>query len=69
MDNDSKVEIGDHKQSHKRDLTVHGIPYSEHSSFPELVECIDCLKPTSEQQVALLLNALKRKGLEGTGTC
>lgn len=60
-------------------LTVHGIPYSEHSSFPELVECIDCLKPkriiptvsvsTSEQQVALLLNALKRRGLEGTGTC
>ncbi|KAL7534648.1 hypothetical protein ACHAXR_006011 [Thalassiosira sp. AJA248-18] len=48
--------------------TVHGVPYSEHSSFPELVDCLRCLKPKkviptvsvskSEQQVELLLNEL-----------
>jgi len=48
--------------------SVHGVPYSEHSSFPELVDCLRCLKPKkiiptvsvskSEEQVALLLNAL-----------
>lgn len=49
-------------------FTVHGVPYSEHSSFPELVDCLDCLKPKriiptvsvskSEEQVALLLKEL-----------
>ena len=61
MDNDSKVEIGDHKQSHKRDLTVHGIPYSEHSSFPELVECIDCLKRQSESSPRSLYRRVSNK--------
>jgi DNA cross-link repair 1A protein len=52
-------------------FTVHGVPYSEHSSFPELVDCIECLRPSriiptvsvskSEQQVALLLGAVKNK--------
>ena len=50
-------------------ITVHGVPYSEHSSFSELVDCIDCLKPKriiptvsvskSDEQVALLLKQLK----------
>ena len=26
-------------------FSVHGVPYSEHSSFPELVDCLRCLKP------------------------
>jgi DNA cross-link repair 1A protein len=49
-------------------LTVHGVPYSEHSSFPELVDCLQCLKPRrivptvsvskSQQQVDLLLSHL-----------
>jgi DNA cross-link repair 1A protein len=48
-------------------FSVHGVPYSEHSSFPELVDCIRCLKPRkivttvspskSEEQIELLLNA------------
>lgn len=52
-------------------FTVHGVPYSEHSSFPELVDCLDCLKPRriiptvsvskSDEQVALLLKELKNK--------
>ena len=47
--------------------SVHGVPYSEHSSFPELVDCVHCLKPRkivttvspskSEEQIELLLNA------------
>jgi DNA cross-link repair 1A protein len=49
-------------------LTVHGVPYSEHSSFPELVDCLQCLRPKriiptvsvgkSQQQVDLLLSRL-----------
>jgi len=49
-------------------FSVHGVPYSEHSSFPELVDCIRCLKPRkviptvsvskSEEQVQLLMDAL-----------
>ena len=52
-------------------VTVHGVPYSEHSSFPELVDCLECLKPKriiptvsvakSDEQVALLLKALKNR--------
>jgi DNA repair metallo-beta-lactamase len=48
-----------------------GVPYSEHSSFPELVDSLYCLQPRkiiptvkaskSKQQVDLLLNALQRK--------
>lgn len=50
-------------------LTVHGVAYSEHSSFPELIECLDCLKPKkiiptvsvrkSKEQINLLLGALQ----------
>lgn len=49
-------------------FSVHGVPYSEHSSFPELVDCLRCLKPKkitttvsvskSEEQCELLLNAV-----------
>ena len=52
-------------------FTVHGVPYSEHSSFPELVDCLECLKPKriiptvsvakSDEQVALLLKAVNDK--------
>jgi DNA cross-link repair 1A protein len=52
-------------------FTVHGIPYSEHSSFGELVDCLDCLKPKriiptvsaskSQEQVDLLLSSLRKK--------
>lgn len=55
----------------KGSFTVHGIPYSEHSSFNELVDCLDCLKPKriiptvsaskSQEQVDLLLHHLKQK--------
>ena len=50
-------------------FTVHGIPYSEHSSFAELVDCLECLKPKriiptvsvsrSAEQVDLLLRKVK----------
>jgi len=52
-------------------FTVHGVPYSEHSSFNELVDCLDCLKPKriiptvsaskSQEQVDLLLRHLRQK--------
>lgn len=48
--------------------SVHGVPYSEHSSFPELVDCLRSLKPKkiittvsvskSEEQCQMLLNAV-----------
>ena len=47
-------------------LTVHSVPYSEHSSFPELVECVHYLQPKriiptvsvskSQEQIDLLLS-------------
>lgn len=52
-------------------IAIHSVPYSEHSSFPELVDCIECLKPKeiiptvsvskSPEQVNMLLKALKQK--------
>lgn len=52
-------------------LVIHSVPYSEHSSFPELVDCVACLKPQkitptvntrkSDEQVKLLLKALREK--------
>ena len=53
------------KPTSRGKVTSVAIPYSEHSSFPELVDCIDALKPKkiiptvsvskSKEQVALLL--------------
>lgn len=52
-------------------ICIHSVPYSEHSSFPELVDCLSCLKPQctiptvsvkkSEEQVGMLMKALKEK--------
>ncbi len=52
-------------------VTVHSVPYSEHSSFPELVDCLECLKPAkiiptvgaskSNEQIKLLLQGLRNK--------
>lgn len=52
-------------------LTIHSVPYSEHSAFPELVDCIRTLKPKkitptvsvskSQQQVDLLLRNVNIK--------
>jgi DNA cross-link repair 1A protein len=52
-------------------LTVVSVPYSEHSSFPELVDCLECLRPQkivptvsvskSTEQVDTLLHALRNK--------
>lgn len=52
-------------------LVVHSIPYSEHSSFPELVECLECLNPQlivptvaaykSQEQIDLLLTHWKKE--------
>jgi DNA cross-link repair 1A protein len=49
-------------------ITIVSVPYSEHSSFTELVDCIECLKPQkivptvnaskSQEQQTLLMNAL-----------
>jgi DNA cross-link repair 1A protein len=59
------------KTSTKGNLTVHGVPYSEHSSFPELLDCLDCLKPRkivptvsvskSDAQVDEMVKSLKAK--------
>jgi DNA cross-link repair 1A protein len=52
-------------------LAIHSVPYSEHSSFPELVDCLACLKPAkiiptvkaskSDEQVNVLLNGLRNR--------
>jgi DNA cross-link repair 1A protein len=52
-------------------LAIHSVPYSEHSSYPELVDCLACLKPAkiiptvnaskSNDQVKLLLQGLRNK--------
>ena len=52
-------------------LAIHSVPYSEHSSFPELVDCLACLKPQrivptvntrkDDEQVQTLLKALREK--------
>ena len=52
-------------------ITIYSIPYSEHSSFPELLDCLDCLQPQriiptvsaskSEEQVNVLLKSLRQK--------
>ena len=52
-------------------VTIHSVPYSEHSSFPELVDCLECLKPAkiiptvsaskSNEQIKLLLQGLRNK--------
>jgi DNA cross-link repair 1A protein len=57
------------KSSGKDKLVVHSVPYSEHSSFPELVDCVACLRPKriiptvsvskSQQQVELLLSKVQ----------
>ena len=59
------------KTSSRGKLTVHSVPYSEHSSFTELVDCIACLRPKriiptvsvskSRQQVELLLDNVGAK--------
>jgi DNA cross-link repair 1A protein len=56
-------------------LIIHSLPYSEHSSFPELIDCLACLRPTrivptvnasnkSQQQVETLWKALRNKQTE-----
>lgn len=57
--------------THNGSLTVHSVPYSEHSSFPELLECLETLNPrriiptvsasTSQQQVDLLITCWRDK--------
>ena len=52
-------------------LAIHSVPYSEHSSFPELVDCLACLKPAkiiptvkaskSDEQVKVLLKGLRNR--------
>ena len=52
-------------------ITVYGVPYSEHSSFKELVDCLFTLKPKqiiptvnvskSEHQIDLLLKAVEKR--------
>jgi len=52
-------------------LAIHSVPYSEHSSFPELVDCLACLKPAkiiptvnatkSEEQVQILLRGVRNR--------
>jgi len=59
------------KTSTKGAFTVCSVPYSEHSSFPELIECLGSLKPRkivptvsvskSQQQIDLLLKSLRAK--------
>lgn len=57
------------KSSVRGAVTVHSVPYSEHSSFPELVDCVASLRPQriiptvsvskSQEQVDLILRHVK----------
>jgi hypothetical protein len=52
-------------------ISIHCVPYSEHSSFPELVDCLRNLRPLkiiptvntskSQEQMETLLKALKSR--------
>lgn len=52
------------------DLTTCSVPYSEHSSFPELVDCLTCLQPRiivptvsvrkSQEQINLLVEHMQK---------
>ncbi len=52
-------------------ITINSVPYSEHSSFPELVDCLACLKPAKivptvgaskrDEQIKRLLEGLRNK--------
>lgn len=52
-------------------LTIFSVPYSEHSNFAELLDCLHCLKPKriiptvsvskSDEQVSLLLRSLRKQ--------
>ena len=52
-------------------LFIHSVPYSEHSAFPELVDCLACLRPASivptvaaaksSEQVDTLLKGLRTR--------
>ena len=55
-------------------IAIYGVPYSEHSNFAELVDCLYCLKPKkiiptvsasrSDEQVALLLHSVQTMQVE-----
>jgi DNA cross-link repair 1A protein len=67
----SSKGTGTVKTSTKGKLTVCSVPYSEHSSFPELLDCLECLAPRkivptvsvskTRQQIELLLKGLKKE--------
>jgi hypothetical protein len=69
--------IGLVKTTTKGNLTVHGVPYSEHSSFPELVDCLQTLRPRkivptvsvskSDAQVDVLVKSLKARRAGSSG--
>ena len=52
-------------------VTIYSVPYSEHSNFAELLDCLHCLKPKriiptvsvskSDEQVSLLLRSLQKQ--------
>eukprot|EP00977_Amphora_coffeiformis_P019592 scaffold7349_cov173-Amphora_coffeaeformis.AAC.73 len=56
---------------HRGSVTSCSVPYSEHSAFPELVDCLACLQPRiivptvsvrkSQEQIDLLLEHLENK--------
>lgn len=67
----SKPSSGVLSSRYSGNMGIHSVPYSEHSSFPELVECLACLKPRriiptvnagkSDVQVQCLLKAMREK--------
>jgi len=54
-----------------KNMSIYSVPYSEHSSFPELVDCLECLKPAKivvtvgaskrEEQIKRLLDRLRNR--------
>ena len=54
-----------------KNISIFNVPYSEHSSFAEIVDCLKCLKPRkiiptvnvrkSQEQIDLLLNAVNER--------
>jgi DNA cross-link repair 1A protein len=59
------------KTNRKGAVTIHNVPYSEHSSFPELIDCLAYLRPKriiptvsvskSQEQIDLLMRNLQLK--------
>jgi len=71
--NKNKIVTTTRARGHDDTVKIHSVPYSEHSSFTELVDCLRCLGPArivptvavskSQEQIQLLRSHLRQETL------